>query len=286
MKKRQIDRLYTTREEQGFLGAGHLARSVVTGGFNETDPFIFLMDDQLDKKDHQPAGGPHPHAGFETVSLMLDGEIKEMLESMKKGDFQVMTAGSGIVHTEPIYEPVKGRLLQMWLNLPDRDRWVEPRLQILEAEKVPVIQKEGASIRIYSGSLENVSSPIRNYTPLIAAEVVLESNVIHPFQVPSGYRAFIYVVEGSLHVEGREVIKDQVAWFDPVVEAESEVTFSAGEKGTRFVWYAALPTNSDILSHGPFIANTDEEIRNLYRKYRAGEMEHISEAAPQQRIKW
>lgn len=285
MNKRQIDRIYTTSEEQGFLGVGHIARSVVKGGFHETDPFIFLMDDQLDKKDREPVGGPHPHAGFETVSLMLDGEIKEMLESMKKGDFQVMTAGSGIVHTETIHEPVKGRLLQMWLNLPDKDRWVQPRLQILNADRVPTIQKQGVSVRIYSGSFEKVASKIVNYTPLIAAEILLDPQITYAVQIPSEYRSFMYLIDGSLQVEDKKVMQDQVAWFDGPGEAgQSEIVFVSGEKGARFVFYAALPTHAGILSHGPFIANTNEEIMDLYRKYRAGEMTHISEASPQQKI--
>ena len=120
--KRELVRVYTPKEEQGFLGGGHIARALLMGSFKDTDPFIALMDDQLDKKDRTPAGGPHPHAGFETVSLMVEGEIVEMLESMKKGDVQIMTAGSGIVHTETINEPTKGRLFQLWLNLPMKDR--------------------------------------------------------------------------------------------------------------------------------------------------------------------
>ena len=88
--------------EPGFLGRGHIARPVITGRFSESDPFIMLMDDMLDKKDNEPVGGPHPHAGFETVSFLLEGEIGDEAHKMKAGDFQIMTAGSGIVHTETI----------------------------------------------------------------------------------------------------------------------------------------------------------------------------------------
>src|SRR5687767_8408626 len=100
--KRHIVKVETPQGQPGFLGAGHMARPVVGGNFGETDPFFMLMDDFLDKKDYVPAGGPHPHAGFETVTLLLEGELGDEAYKMQGGDFQLMTAGSGIVHTETI----------------------------------------------------------------------------------------------------------------------------------------------------------------------------------------
>jgi len=214
MRQRTVASLYTPHNEQGFLGAGHVARTVLTGGFTQTDPFIFLMDDMLDKKDNEPAGGPHPHAGFETVSLLIDGEIKEMLESMKKGDFQIMTAGSGTVHTETIDGPTQGRLLQMWLNLPRKDRWVTPRIQILPAEQVPVLDKTGVSMRLYSGSLAGIHSPVKNYTPLIAAEFTMKAGVDTSVQFPARFNTFLYVISGSVQIAGKEINHDQVGWLD------------------------------------------------------------------------
>ncbi|MEJ0081985.1 MAG: pirin family protein [Puia sp.] len=70
------------------------------GDFRDTDPFILLMDDMLDKKTNEHVGGPHPHAGFETVTLMLEGEIGDEVHKMKAGDLQMMTAGGGVIHTE------------------------------------------------------------------------------------------------------------------------------------------------------------------------------------------
>ena len=100
--KRKLIKIDQPKGQPGFLGAGHLARPLISGRFSESDPFIMLMDDMLDKKDNHPVGGPHPHAGFETVSLLLEGEIGDEAHKMKGGDFQMMTAGSGIVHTETI----------------------------------------------------------------------------------------------------------------------------------------------------------------------------------------
>src|SRR5574337_2103867 len=93
--KRKLIQVDTPQGQPGFLGRGHVARPVIHKSFAESDPFIMLMDDMLDKKDDTPIGGPHPHAGFETVSLLIEGEMGEM----KGGDFQMMTAGSGVIHT-------------------------------------------------------------------------------------------------------------------------------------------------------------------------------------------
>ena len=285
MRQRTVASLYTPHNEQGFLGAGHVARTVLTGGFTQTDPFIFLMDDMLDKKDNEPAGGPHPHAGFETVSLLIDGEIKEMLESMKKGDFQIMTAGSGTVHTETIDGPTQGRLLQMWLNLPRKDRWVTPRIQILPAEQVPVLDKTGVSMRLYSGSLAGIHSPVKNYTPLIAAEFTMKAGVDTSVQFPARFNTFLYVISGSVQIAGKEINHDQVGWLDIFdTDEESTLTMQAGDNGVRFVLYAAEPTHETIVSYGPFIADTQAEIADLYKQYRNGTMKHIATAPEDQKL--
>jgi redox-sensitive bicupin YhaK (pirin superfamily) len=135
--KRKLVKIHTPEGQPGFLGPGHIARPVISGSFSDSDPFIMLMDDMLDKKDNEPVCGPHPHAGFETVSLLLEGEMGDEAHKMKGGDFQLMTAGSGIVHTETIEKMAKMRLLQLWLNLPKKDRAAVPRLQELPSEHVP-----------------------------------------------------------------------------------------------------------------------------------------------------
>ncbi len=285
--KRRLIKVNTPKEEPGFLGPGHIARAIVMGDFAATDPFIFLMDDQLDKKDNSPAGGPHPHAGFETVSLLVDGKIVEMLESMKKGDFQIMTAGSGIVHTETINTPTKGRLFQLWLNLPHKDRWTTPRLQILPAEHVPVSEQNGLSLRLYSGSLNGLTSPIQNYVPLIVAEVTMNSGSSTTLKIPANFNTFLVAVNGSVKVgeDEKQLVKDQVGWLDHSEDdTQSELILRAGAEGVRLVLYAAKPLGEKIFPYGPFIADRQDEIQPLYQKYRSGKMEHISETAESQRI--
>src|SRR3954447_25521590 len=172
--KRKLVRIETPKAQPGFLGPDHTARAVITGSFSNSDPFIMLMDDYLDKKDTTPIGGAHPHAGFETVSLLLEGEVGDAAHKMKGGDFQVMTAGSGIVHTETIDKAAKMRLLQLWVNLPKKDRAATPRVQDLPLEHVPTSFQNGVFIKLYSGALAGLTSPVQNHVPMIIADITIE----------------------------------------------------------------------------------------------------------------
>lgn len=277
--KRKLTRIYTPPAQPGFLGAGHMARPVVAGGFAQTDPFIFLMDDWLDKKDDNPVGGPHPHAGFETVSLVLEGEIGGADHKLRAGDFEIMTAGSGVVHTETIEQKTRMRLLQLWLALPKADRWATPRLQHLPGAHVPTKAEDGTTIRLYSGSLSGLSSPVQQYTPLLVADITVDPGKSTELAIPAHYNAFLYVIEGSAKVGADEQLlgKDQVGWLDlQEGAAESALAITAGDAGIRLVLYAGKPTGDPIVAHGPFIADTTEDIQRLYQEYRRGQMQHIA----------
>jgi redox-sensitive bicupin YhaK (pirin superfamily) len=273
--KRKLVHVDTPQGQPGFLGRGHVARPVIQRSFSESDPFIMLMDDMLDKKDNIPVGGPHPHAGFETVSLLIEGEMGEI----KGGDFQMMTAGSGIIHTETIDKPTKMRLLQLWLNLPKKDRWAAPRLQDVSLEQVPNLSANGVDIRLYSGKLAGLSSPVQNYTPLIVADIKLEPGMATVLQLPADFNTFLYVLDGSVMVGEEETIleQDQAGWLDIFnSDTVSQLQLKAGEKAVRFVLYAGKPTGDAIVSHGPFIGGSNEDILHLYNEYRQGKMKHIS----------
>ena len=285
--KRKLVKINTPKEQPGFLGAGHIARPVISGSFSDSDPFIILMDDILDKKDNEPVGGAHPHAGFETLSLLLQGEMGDEPHKMKDGDFQMMTAGSGVVHTETITKMAKMRLLQLWLNLPKKDRAAVPRLQELPVEHVPALSKNGVSIKLYSGSLAGLTSPVQNYSPIIVADITIDAGVTTIQQIPANYNTFLYVINGNIRVDGdgKQLNKDQVGWLDLFADtAESDLTITAGEEGARLVLYGGKPTGDHIVSHGPFIADSSEDIQRLYREYRQGKMKHISTIPESQRI--
>ena len=147
----------------GFLGGNHQAAMRVSPDeFKKNDPFFVLMDDNvLGGEAFAPLGEPHPHAGFETVTLILEGAIRDRHEGgvLEAGDLQWMTAGRGVIHSEDIEARGKVRILQLWLTLPKRDRWTTPGFQEVRAKGIPVRREPGVEVRLYNGNSGEVRSP-------------------------------------------------------------------------------------------------------------------------------
>jgi redox-sensitive bicupin YhaK (pirin superfamily) len=284
--KRKIVKIDTPPAHQGFLGHEHTARAVIQVPYPYSDPFILLMDDELDKTTDEPVGGPHPHAGFETVTLVLDGEMGDASHVFKKGDFQMMTAGSGVIHTETLEGKAKVRILQLWLALPKEKRWAVPRVQNMSGANVPTISENGVEIKLYSGSLAGVTSPVQNHTPVIIADFQLQPGATTVQQIPASFNAFLYVTSGSVEIgDEKQLLKDgQVGWLDKTSgDAQSELVLKAGETGARVTLYAGEPHGDEIVSYGPFIGDTKDDIARLYNDYRQGKINHIS-TLPQSQV--
>jgi len=287
--QRKLITLQSPPAQQGFLGTGHTAYPVIQVDFSDSDPFVMLMDDRLDKKDETAVGGPHPHAGFETVTLILEGELGDTEHTMRSGDLQMMTAGSGIVHTETIDKPMKMRILQLWLNLPKKDRWTLPRIQDIKSSHVPSVTQDGITIKVYSGSLAGTKSPIQNYAPVIIADIQLKPGATTTQQLPSSYSTFLYGIDGSVTVgEDNTLLKrDQVGWLDrDQKEQPSELKIAAGPSGGRIILYSGQPQGDEIIVHGPFIGDNEDDIRRLYRDFRQGRMGHINDVPAPQKLVW
>jgi len=151
----------------GFIGEGHTAVHVMEGReFARTDPFIMLADDRVDLPPGTRAGGPHPHAGFEIVTLAVEGEARDRDEGLlRAGDVLWMTAGSGVVHNEDVEPLGKLRILQLWTTLPSGSRWAPPRFAQMPLEQVPVRREPGIEARVYSGRQERSTRPRTRTSP-------------------------------------------------------------------------------------------------------------------------
>jgi redox-sensitive bicupin YhaK (pirin superfamily) len=260
---------------QGSFGPHHQAVAVFGDDpFAATDPFIVLQDDRADGT---PIGGPHPHAGLETVTLVLQGSFAYH-DSIGKGvlragDAQWMTAGRGIVHGEatPPGEPL--RVLQLWVTLPRRDRWAPPAHQDVRATDAPLRKEPGAEVRLYSGSSGGLRSPTHTAVPMTLADVRLEPGAGVEQDLPASYNGFLYVLEGEALVgaDDTPLQPGQVGWLDrPARRDTSTLRLSGGPRGAHLLLYAGEPQHEPILSYGPFIAHSREDLVRLLDDYRAG----------------
>lgn len=269
----------------GFLGQGHLATPVVAPGqFRDTDPFIALMDDHLDMGE-QLLEHAHPHAGFETVTFILEGAIHDRDEGglLGAGDVQWMTAGRGIVHGEAMRVKERVRLLQLWLTLPKAQRWTAPASRVIRGADVPVRHEAGNEVRIYSGASGDLRSPTPNHVPTLLLSITLDPGSTLEQAVPLSYNGFAVVIDGEVLVGDTRVGAGQVGWLDrPGGAGDSTLTLTAGDRGARLLLYAGESQGGDIVSHGPFIADTEEDIARLFREYRNGEFVRLSELSASQ----
>lgn len=282
MIQKKIESITKAEMHPGFLGEGHMAAAVISGKeYSHTDPFILLMDDRLDLPGGNPVGGPHPHAGFETVTLVLQGDGKEW----KTGSLEIMTAGKGIVHTEEIVSKTKMHILQLWLALPPEKRWITPSWQQIQLEDVPVYQTDKSRVLIYSGSSNGKVSPIQNHTPLTLVDFAMEKGATIIQTIPSAYNGFIYVLEGAVSVGGTEVRSGETAWLDRHYDdGETEISFQTNDNSARFILYAGKPHNVPIISHGPFIGDTREDIVRRYHEYNKHQMPHLNDLDESRKI--
>jgi redox-sensitive bicupin YhaK (pirin superfamily) len=260
--QRRIARVVTVPPlASGFVGPGHLASQVVSPeDFLLNDPFIVLMDDHFDIGD-RTVGEPHPHAGFETVTLLLDGAIYDRDEGgvIEAGEVQWMTAGRGIIHGENVATKGKVRLLQLWLTLPKEQRWTAPGFQTIKADAVPVRRAPGVEVRIYSGASGGLRSRTGNHVPVTIAEITMDPHVSLDQEIPTSYNGFAFVIRGSVTIgEKAELLKTgQVGWLDrPNGEGSSVLHMDADEEGARLVLYAGQPQGNPIVSYGPFIGDS------------------------------
>jgi len=240
--------------------------------WEEFDPFLIMAEDNMKKGafDH------HPHRGIETVTYMIDGVLQHRdnqgnTGELRKGDVQWMTAGKGILHIEEAQEEGFAHLLQLWVNLPAEHKMVEPRYQEIIHTEAPVRKENGAEIKVISGSSGGVTSHTKNYAPVTMVEITLQEahTVVQDF--PADFNGFIYVLAGAGIFGANKVAgkKNDVLWLKPSVDEASEVEVYATEP-LLCVVIAGKPLREPVAAKGPFVMNTEEQIKQAFKDFREG----------------
>lgn len=266
----------------GFIGAGHTAVLVVDPNeFASQDPFIMLADDRIELPAGATAGEAHPHAGFETVTFVLEGSLRDRVEgSLATGDVQWMTAGSGVIHGEDVVPQGKTRILQLWLTLPHADRWSAPRFETVARDDAPARREPGVEVRVYSGSSGDARASTQNYVPVTLADISLDAHAALDQDLPASYNGFVYVLEGSVRAgdDDTPLVGGQVGWLNrDGGSGASSLRLIAGDAGARMMLYAGEPTNVPIVTRGPFVGETRADLARVARDYYAGRFPRMSE---------
>lgn len=240
-----------------------------------TDPFLVLAEDWFSV----PGFDWHPHRGIETVTTVLEGVLEHgdslgNAGALEPGDVQWMTAGHGIIHRELAYRDEHAHTLQLWLNLPARDKLTQHRYQNLTAAGRPRLERSGAVIDLVSGSVDGVSGPALNHVDVQGAVVTIEPAATLDYPLPAAHRAFVHVLSGSATVAGRALTAGQTAWSDPLASGDgrSSLLLSTpdGERSTQLMIYSGTPLHEPVAFGGPFVMNCEEEIREAYKDFRSG----------------
>lgn len=265
----------------GFDGERHKAALVVApGDLAATDPFFLMADD------HVSPGGPfgeaHPHAGLETVTFMLNGTMEDTGGRLEEGDVEWMTSGSGIVHAEDTVVSGGMRLFQLWLILPEAQRNMPPRVQVLRRAAMPVHTEPGVTATVYSGRAGNAAAPTMNAVPVTLLDIRLAPDAFFAAHVPASYNGFVVAIEGEAQagIGASKLVSGTVGWTRPLGDGDSVLGLRGGEAGARLLLYAGQPQNMAVVAKGPFIAGSVEELAAYYSAYRHGKFPHAGTMRP------
>lgn len=275
-----VSRVYTAPPPApGFIGEGHTAVEVLAPtALDRSDPFMLLMDDRLDIRTRRQIGGAHPHAGLETVTLVLEGSLDDRDEGrLAAGDVLWMTAGRGIIHSEAVEAVGRSRVLQLWIALPGRDRSLAPGFEVVRRGEAPVFRAPGVEAHLYSGAWGTLRSPTRNRVPVTMIDLALGPAAKVKPDLPATHRGFFYVIEGAARLGEDHVAAGQVGWLEP--SFFGDLVVEGGPGGARLVLYAGQPIGEPLVQHGPYVAGSRLEVTELHRRFRAGEFAKMSQLA-------
>ncbi len=249
----------------------------------------FLLLDYAGPREFPPTTerlgvGEHPHRGFETVTIVYSGEVEHRDSAggggrIGPGDVQWMTAASGLVHEE-----FHGRnfaqqgglfeMVQLWVNLPAKDKLSEPRYQAILDRDIPAVELPGGggTARVIAGDLGGRRGPAKTFTPMHVWDLRLQDAARTDLAVPEGWTTALVVLGGSLNAGGQRVGEAEVALFE---RAGASITLEDAQ-GVKALLLAGQPIDEPISGYGPFVMNTQEEIRQAMTDYQTGRMGHLS----------
>lgn len=272
-----------------WVGDGFPVRNLFpSNGVNQISPFLML--DYAGPARFEPSSRPrgvgeHPHRGFETVTIAYQGAVDHRDSAgnsgtIYPGDVQWMTAASGVVHEEK-HESEFTRnggtfeMVQLWVNLPKAYKMSAPRYQGITNEQIPVVDLgSGGSARIIAGELNGVKGPAKTFTPVDLFDVRLNAGNRVELSLPEGHNSAVVLLRGNVVVNGSERLEGQAKLAALSSQGDS-LTLDAKEESLVLI-LGGEPIDEPVASYGPFVMNTQAELRQAVEDYQAGRMGRLN----------
>lgn len=243
----------------------------------------FLLLDHAGPKQFSPTGqqrgvGVHPHRGFETVTLVYQGQVAHKDSTGEQGiigvgDVQWMTAGSGILHEEYHSQAFSQQggvleMLQLWVNLPKRDKMTPPRYQTIVADQIPLIPLSGNAgyLRLIAGELAGATGPANTFSPLLVADGTVNATAKYQLSLTEGWTAIVIVRSGQLVVNDQTVNNGQTVILS---QAGIGVLLEA-KQDCELLMLAGEPITEPLVGYGPFVMNSEAEIKQAIHDFNSG----------------
>lgn len=277
---------------QHWVGNGFLVQPLFShmGDDRGTNPFLMLdyaaPYEFSPNEARSPRGvGQHPHKGFETVTIAYHGEVAHRDSSggggiIYEGDVQWMTAGSGIIHEEFHSENFskKGGLfemVQLWVNLPAKDKNTPPRYQHLAKAGIPVVEfpDEAGCLRLIAGEYKGVKGAADTFTEMNVWDIVLNAGKKAVLEIPEAHNLSMVVLRGNVTLNGKEQADaGQLVGFE---KSGGNVHIEAGSEEVKILLLSGVPIDEPVVGYGPFVMNTAEEIRQAISDFKSGKFGSI-----------
>ncbi|WP_353092228.1 pirin family protein [Methylibium sp.] len=271
-----------------WVGDGFPVRSIFSYNDLAEQMSPFLLLDHAGPADFEPTSrrlgvGRHPHRGFETVTIVYAGEVEHRDStgaggSIGPGDVQWMTAGRGIVHEEYHGSDYARRggpfeMLQLWVNLPAKDKRVAPGYQGITSAQIPRVElpEAAGTVRVIAGELQGVEGPARSYSPMNLWDLRLVAGKPVRLTVPAGHTTALFVLKGALRVDGSDVVVGEAELA--VLEREGDTLQIEAVEDTTLLLLGGEPLNEPVVGQGPFVMNTQAEIRQAFLDYQSGQLD-------------
>ncbi|HDR1345749.1 TPA: pirin family protein [Pasteurella multocida] len=283
---RTINQIYSAPRKH-WVGDGFYVSPLFSHMANDkfTSPFLMLdyaMPQKFAPNEADPRGvGAHPHAGFETVTIALQGEVEHRDSTgnggvIGTGDVQWMTAGRGIVHQEFHSERFSREggmfeMLQFWVNLPAKDKNTPAAYQALATADIPVVDlaDNAGKVRVIAGDFNSNKGAARTFTELNMWEIDLNTNGKAEFNLPASHNLMLVALRGNLLINGEKVARPtELVTFNMEGGA---IELQAGDEAVKLVLLSGVPIDEPIAAHGPFVMNSREELIEKFNAFNRGE---------------